>query len=158
MLGDVDEFLVTDKPSSITKVLSSLGWPDQARVMRYDVMCSGKVCQGDGDNEWPLWWSPDEQPLRHYTLIDRQGDSSRDPKVIVSPEMVQHHFVHYASVLPEGSDILVPPERAYIVHTRSLYWKRTNKTDFHRDTSWHWLYRNERKAKRPTGGQLRLAG
>lgn len=148
LLGDVDEFLVTDEPSNITQVLTCTGWPDQAHITRYDVMCSGDACPGDGENEAPVWRSPEKHPLRHYSLINRQSWSIRPPKVVVAPGKVRHVFVHEGFVGPEGIEAPVDRECGYIVHPRSMYQKRTNRTDFQTETDWHWPFREQERDSR----------
>lgn len=142
LVGDVDEFLVTPQPGNITSVLACTGWPDQARLRRFDVMCSGPRCPGDGESEADLWRSPEKYPLRHYNLIDRTAMSTFFgvlPKVIISPERVQHFYVHEGVVVPGGTDVDVPEECAFMVHVLCLYSKRSEKVNFHLDTSWHWF-------------------
>lgn len=140
LLGDVDEYVASDQPTTISNILSCTGWPDQAHITRFDVMCSEDVCPGDGETEAKVWESPERYPLQHYGLMNRQKWSIRPPKVVVSPETVRHFFVHDGLVVPGGQDAPVPPKCGYIVHPRSLYSKRSNKTDFSHDVSWHWLF------------------
>lgn len=143
LVADVDEFLVTPQPGNVSTVLACASGADQARLRRFDVMCSGERCPGDGQSEVDLWTSPEPHPLRLYNLIDRGAMSTmfgRLPKVIVSPERVRHFYVHEGVVVPGGTDVEVPEECAFLAHVLCLYSKRSDKVNFQLDTSWHWLF------------------
>ncbi|GAQ81924.1 hypothetical protein KFL_000940330 [Klebsormidium nitens] len=145
LVADVDEFLVTPHRGNVSTVLACARGADQARLRRFDVMCSGERCPGDGQSEVDLWTSPEPHPLRHYNLIDRSAMSTffgRLPKVIVSPERVRHFYVHEGVVVAGGADVEVREGCAFLAHVLCLYSKRSDKVNFELDTSWHWLFEN----------------
>lgn len=144
LVCDVDEFLVTPEPGGIATILECANGLDQAYIQRFDVMCEGSRCSSTGQGDTELWESPSRDPLKYYTLMDRNASSvswNKWPKALVVPEKVRHFDVHEGAVLPGGWDGTVSESCAFLLHVLSMFKARTETTaNFVVDTSWQWMF------------------
>ena len=130
---DIDEFLATKRPSSVSKMLRNGCIMSQGHTtdMRFDIRCGS--CQG---NEADLWLST-ESPLAYYNETD-WGVRLRG-KPVYHVDNTFSMAIHESGIFHHDRDH--HSDCFFHIHMVNLFSERRDHTDtdFSDDVSWNWV-------------------